>query len=229
MGSIYKRGNVYWLKYYNNGKCHRESSRSDDIKDAEKLLVLRESEILKEGRPGFIYQKVRFNEVCQDYIRNLKINKKKAFDDQGKMLKAYVDEALRARVFLATEAFDVRRYVERRFEQVGNPRIFVCGDMNDGPGRKYFEREYLYFDLVSNIQGDIFFARRFLNHALFDFDETIRWSTQFKDKIEVWARQQPGITSALVGARSTEQAEANAAAGAWRLSSEEMAGLVKAL
>ena len=44
-----------------------------------------------------------------------------------------------------------------------------------------------------------------------------------------WARQQPGITSALVGARSTEQAEANAAAGAWRLSAEEMAGLAKAL
>ena len=44
-----------------------------------------------------------------------------------------------------------------------------------------------------------------------------------------WARQQPGITSALVGVRSVEQAEANAAAGAWRLSAEEMAGLAKAL
>lgn len=44
-----------------------------------------------------------------------------------------------------------------------------------------------------------------------------------------WARQQPGITSALVGARSPQQAEANAAAGAWQLSTEEMASLRKAL
>ena len=44
-----------------------------------------------------------------------------------------------------------------------------------------------------------------------------------------WVRQQPGVTSALVGARSPQQAEANAAAGAWRLSAEEMAGLRKSL
>jgi hypothetical protein len=121
-----------------------------------------------------------------------KINRKKAFDDQGAMLPTYIDEALRARVYLTSEAYDIRRYIERRFEQVMNPRIFVCGDMNDGPGRKYFEREFLHFDLISNIQGDVFFARRFLNHALFDFDEGIRWTTQFKDKIEEWARQLPG-------------------------------------
>ena len=64
--------------------------------------------------------------------------------------------------------------------------------MNDGPGKGYFEREFLYFDLVSGIQGDVFFARRFLNHALFDFDDSLRWSTNFHDKVEEWSRQLPG-------------------------------------
>ena len=121
-----------------------------------------------------------------------KINNKKAFDANGNLLLAYIEEALRARIRLATEASDVRRYIERRFEQDANPRIFVCGDMNDGPGKGYFEREFLYFDLVSGIQGDVFFARRFLNHALFDFDDSLRWSTNFHDKVEEWSRQLPG-------------------------------------
>lgn len=44
-----------------------------------------------------------------------------------------------------------------------------------------------------------------------------------------WVRQQPGITSALAGARSPQQAEANAAAGSWQLSSEDLANINNAL
>lgn len=29
MGSIYKRGNIYWIKYYRRGKPYRESSESE--------------------------------------------------------------------------------------------------------------------------------------------------------------------------------------------------------
>ena len=121
-----------------------------------------------------------------------KINQKQPFDSAGNLTQAYIDEAGRARTDLTTEAYDIRRYIERRFEQEPGPRIFVCGDMNDGPGKDYFERVYFYFDLVSNIQGDVFFARRFLNHALFDFDDHLRWTTSFRDRVEAWSRTLPG-------------------------------------
>lgn len=116
-----------------------------------------------------------------------KVNLKKAFNDDGSLSKEYVDEALRARVKLATEAYDIRMYIERRFEQEPSPHILVCGDLNDGPGREFFERQYLFFDLISNIQGEVFFSTRFLNHALFDYADHLRWSTEFEDKIEKWA------------------------------------------
>jgi hypothetical protein len=116
-----------------------------------------------------------------------KINLNSAFDDEGRLTKTYVDEALRARVKLATEAYDVRMYIERRFQQERSPHIIVCGDLNDGPGREFFERQYLFFDLVANIQGEVFFSSRYLNHALFDYDEHLRFSTEFDDKIERWA------------------------------------------
>jgi hypothetical protein len=81
---------------------------------------------------------------------------------------------------------------ERCFEQQSDPRLFVLGVLlNDGPGRGHFEREFLFFDLVSSIQGDVFFARSFLNHALFDFDDRLRWSTAFRDRIEEWSRSRP--------------------------------------
>jgi hypothetical protein len=45
MGSIYKRGQTYWLKYYRNGKPYYESTKSTKETDARKLLKKREGEI----------------------------------------------------------------------------------------------------------------------------------------------------------------------------------------
>jgi hypothetical protein len=45
MGMIYKRGNVYWIKYYSNGEPYRESSESTKKMVAKKLLDRRESKL----------------------------------------------------------------------------------------------------------------------------------------------------------------------------------------
>ncbi len=98
--------------------------------------------------------------------------------------QAFVRKAVEARIKLATEAQDIRYYLGRRFAQEAHPAIFVMGDFNDGPGKELFERQFLYFDLVSNLQGDVFFARKFLNHALFDYLDDLRWSVFFRDPID---------------------------------------------
>ena len=51
MGTIYKRGKTYWLKYYRNGKPYFEISMSAKETDAKKLLKKREGEI-SEGISG---------------------------------------------------------------------------------------------------------------------------------------------------------------------------------
>ena len=103
----------------------------------------------------------------------------------GTQQETFIREALRARIKLATEAQNVRAYIDKKFEQVANPAIFVMGDLNDGPGKEYFEQAYLFFDLLSGIQGDVFFARRFLNHALFDYPEALRWTVAFQDFVQI--------------------------------------------
>ena len=99
----------------------------------------------------------------------------------GAKQEEFIRESLTARIKMATEASNVRAYIDVKFDQTEKPAIFVLGDLNDGPGKEYFEDNYLFFDLLSNIQGDVFFAKKFLNHALFDFSDDLRWSVFFKD------------------------------------------------
>jgi hypothetical protein len=102
----------------------------------------------------------------------------------GEQREAFIRESIKARIKLTTEAANVRAYIDRRFEQSPNPAIFVLGDLNDGPGKEWFEDQFLFFDLLSNIQGDVFFAQRFLNHCLFDFADHLRWTVQFSDFVQ---------------------------------------------
>lgn len=106
------------------------------------------------------------------------------FNAGGDRRENFIRQAIKARIKLTTEAVNVRQYIDSKFAQRPDPCIFVMGDMNDGPGKEHFERNYLFFDLLSNIQGDVFFARRFLNHALFDFGEDLRWTVMFSDFID---------------------------------------------
>lgn len=125
-------------------------------------------------------------------IEFIGLHLKSKFVNQGESLwkaggdkkKKFINEAIKARIKMTTEAINVRKYIDKKFEQLRNPAIFVLGDYNDGPGKEYFENQFLFFDLISNIQGSIFEANKFLNHALFDYPNGLRWSVFFKDFIE---------------------------------------------
>ncbi|MEO1406856.1 MAG: endonuclease/exonuclease/phosphatase family protein [Pseudomonadota bacterium] len=110
-----------------------------------------------------------------------------SFDDyleSSKKVREYIAKSHAARVKLSSEALAIRAYLDRRFAQEADPSIFVVGDLNDGPGKELMEREYLLHDLISNLQGDVFFARKFLNHALFDQPTSLRWTAKFKDSLD---------------------------------------------
>lgn len=104
-------------------------------------------------------------------------------DGEGNLVGDYIRQALEARIKLATEARNIRQYIHAKFEQAAEPAIIVLGDCNDGPGQDFFEEQYLFFDLISNIQGDVILAERFFQHALFDFPAHLRWTARFADPI----------------------------------------------
>jgi len=78
MGSIYKRGNTWWIKYYRNGKHYRESSQTTKKMVAKKLLDRREGEIAQGKIPGILFEKVTFEQLAEDFLRDYRINQKKS-------------------------------------------------------------------------------------------------------------------------------------------------------
>lgn len=78
MGMIYKRGKTYWIKYYRNGKPYRESTRSKKEADAKRLLKRREGEVSQGKLPGIYFDRVRFDELAEDFLRDYRINGKKS-------------------------------------------------------------------------------------------------------------------------------------------------------
>jgi integrase len=74
LGSIYLRGRTYWLKYYRKGRVFRESSGSNNYADAERLLKLRQGEIVRGKFSGLAVERITvgqlFIDVETDYVEN---------------------------------------------------------------------------------------------------------------------------------------------------------------
>jgi len=78
MGTIYKRGNVYWIQYYRNGKPYRETTKSQKESDAKRLLKKREGEISEGKLPGIYFDRVKFDELAKGFLRDYRINNRKS-------------------------------------------------------------------------------------------------------------------------------------------------------
>jgi len=78
MGSIFKRGEVYWVKYYRNGKSYRESCKTSKESEAKRLLKKREGEISEGKIPGVYFDRIKFNDLCDDLLADYRVNGKKS-------------------------------------------------------------------------------------------------------------------------------------------------------
>jgi integrase len=81
MGSIYRRGEIWWIKYYRNGRAMRESSESSRESDAKKLLAIREGDIAR-GLPISPRQaRITIAELLEDVKADYLVNHKKTYAD----------------------------------------------------------------------------------------------------------------------------------------------------
>src|SRR5258708_3698323 len=78
MGMLYRRGRIWWIKYYRNGKPFRESSKSKNVWDARRRLRKREAEIATGNFIGPETQRVRFEELAQDFLNEYRANNRKS-------------------------------------------------------------------------------------------------------------------------------------------------------
>jgi integrase len=113
MGSIYKRGETYWVKYYRAARPYRESTNSDKVTEAKRFLALREGQVAEGRFPGLCVEKARFAELAQDYLRDYQINERKSLRDAQRYVRYLLDAFGSVRIIDITSA-KIAAYIEQR-------------------------------------------------------------------------------------------------------------------
>lgn len=112
-GSIYRRGNVWWIKYYRNGIPMRESSESDKEGVARSLLRKHLGDIERGVPVTPQLNRCTFNELAADVLNDYRVNQRRTIKDAERRLKdlgAVFAERKAANITVA----DVREYVVKR-------------------------------------------------------------------------------------------------------------------
>jgi integrase len=115
MGCIYRRGKTYWIKYYRNGKQFAESTHTDKMEIAKRILKTREGEIAEGKMPGICFDRVSFDEVALDLITDYRINKRKSQERAAFAVKHLTSFFGGMRVVNITTA-SVKDYIEKQMQ-----------------------------------------------------------------------------------------------------------------
>jgi integrase len=149
MGCVYRRKNSkkYWIKYSRNGKAFHESSGSEIKAVAEQLLKRREGEIAQGRQPGVVFDRVKFDELAEDYLTEFRINKKKSIVRTEHSVKTLSEWFGGMKVTQITTT-EVRRYVDKRLTEV---RRYVDGRLKDGYANATINRELTALKRLLNL------------------------------------------------------------------------------
>ncbi len=132
MGSIYRRGKVWWIKYYQNGKPFRESTESSKKMVAAELLKRREGEISQGKIPGINFDRILFDELAEDFIRDYRINGRKSIAKAKRSVKHLEKTFKGVSVTRITTAL-IDKHIERRMQANCNKCKKGFYDLNTCP------------------------------------------------------------------------------------------------
>ena len=122
MGTVYRRGRIWWIKYYRHGKPFRESTKSLRVSDARRLLRRREGEIATGH--ALAKERLSFEELAEDFLDDYRANNRKSLRWAERRLQQHLTP-----FFGGLQAIDittdvVRGYVvSRRQEGASNGSI----------------------------------------------------------------------------------------------------------
>jgi hypothetical protein len=117
LGSLYWRGGVLWAKYYQNGRAIRRSTRTAKETEAKRLLKLWEGEVAQGKRVTPHTERLRFDELAEDFLTDYRINGKRSLDKAERSVRHLARSfgGMRAREITTDR---VRRFIQQR-QQAG--------------------------------------------------------------------------------------------------------------
>jgi integrase len=113
MGCIYRRKKIYWIKYYKNGKQFAESTHTDKVEVAKRLLRVREGEISQGKLPAVYFDKVSFDELSAELLADYRINRKRSID-RAKQAIEHLEKVFKGMKVVGINTGKINRYIEMR-------------------------------------------------------------------------------------------------------------------
>ncbi|MEW5983451.1 MAG: site-specific integrase [Acidobacteriota bacterium] len=108
------RGNVWWIRYYRNGKRYEESSHSDKEGVARSLLKLREG----DGERGIpvtpAIGRLTFDDAAADLVTDYRVNGRKSLGHVERRLDRHLKPTFSGRRMASITTTDVRTYIAKR-------------------------------------------------------------------------------------------------------------------
>lgn len=112
-----KEGHTYWIKYYKDGKPYRESAKTKSHAEAKRFLKHREGEIADGKPPGKFFDKIKFHELAEDFIRDRRINGgKQSVQDAVKRVN-HLEKAFKGKKVPDISSDKIQKYVDRRLDE----------------------------------------------------------------------------------------------------------------
>ena len=78
MGQLRKRGSLWWIRYYRNGRRQEESRHSQKKSEAERLLKLREGDVARGVPITPRVGRLRFEEAAADMVTDYRVNRRRS-------------------------------------------------------------------------------------------------------------------------------------------------------
>jgi integrase len=118
MGQIRKRGGVWWIRYYRDGRRFEESARTEKKQAAVDLLKIREGDVAKGVPISAKIGRLRFEEASKDLLTDYQINGKKSHDNvKNTIVEGALEPWFRGRRMATLTTADIRAYVADRQEK----------------------------------------------------------------------------------------------------------------
>ena len=115
MGTIYKRGRIWWIKYYRHGKAVYESSASDRRDHARTLLRQREGDLARFTRSG---SGPKIGILLADVVADYRTNQRSSLKDVFRYVERLTaPNAFGGRRAAHVTAAELQHYIAARQEQ----------------------------------------------------------------------------------------------------------------
>lgn len=140
MGELKRRGQIWWIRYYKNGKRYEESSGSAKEAEAKSLLRLREGDIERGLALTPKVGRIRVDEAAKDVVNDYRTNRKRSLDDVERRIELHLKPFFGNRRMASITTADIREYIDSRQKETTVLRKAFTFTARDGTPRNMPEQ-----------------------------------------------------------------------------------------